>query len=62
MHPQEHVLREVLGARSILNGPRNQGEHEILVSINQFLECVLITGAATFDELALVHILHPPPY
>ncbi len=59
---QEHVLREVLRARSILHRARNQGEHEVLVAIDQFLKCLLIAGAATLDELTLVDILHPPSY
>ena len=62
MDAQEHVLREILGARSILYGARDQGEHEILVAIDQFLERVLITRAAALDELALVDIFHPPSY
>ena len=41
---------------------RNQGEHQILVAIDQFLECMLIAGAAALDELALVDIFHPPSY
>ena len=59
---QEHVLREILRARSILHRARDQGEHQILVAIDQFLERVLIAGPAALDELALVDILHPPSY
>ena len=62
MDAQEDVLREVLGARSILYRARDQGEHQILVAIDQFLERVLIAGPAALDELALVDIFHPPPY
>jgi hypothetical protein len=60
--PQEHVLREVLGARSILYRARDQGKHQILVAIDQFLKRVLISGPAALDELALVDIFHPLPY
>ena len=59
---QEDVLREVLGARSILYRARNQSEYQILVAIDEFLERALISGPAALDELALVDIFHPPPY
>ena len=62
MDPQEDILREILGARSILHRPRDQGKHQILVAVDQFLERVLISGPAALDELALVDIFHPPSY
>ena len=62
MDPQEHILREVLGARSILYSARDQGKHQILVAVDQFLERVLISGPAALDELALVDIIHPLSY
>ena len=62
MDAQEDVLRQVLGARSILNRPRDQGKHQILVAIDQFLKRVLISGPAALDELALVDIFHPLSY
>ena len=60
MDPQEHVLREILSARSILDGPRDQGEHQVLVPVDQFPEGALVAAAAALDELALVDGLHQP--
>jgi hypothetical protein len=62
MNPQEYVLRQILRARSIHHRARDQGEHQILVAIDQFLERMLIAGPAALDELSLVDIFHPPPY
>jgi hypothetical protein len=62
MDPQEDVLGQVLGARSILYSPRDQGKHQILVAVDQFLKGVLISGPAALDELALVDIFHPLSY
>jgi hypothetical protein len=62
MDPQEHLLRKIFRARSVLHRARDQGEHEIFVSINQLLKGPFVTGPAAFDELALVDIFHPPPY
>ena len=62
MNAQKHVLRQILGARSILYRARNQGEHEIFVLIDQLPERVLIAGAASFDERALGGRIHPPEY
>jgi len=59
---QKNILREIFGARSVLDRARDQGEHEIFVSIDQLLKCPFVPGAAAFDELALVDIFHPPPY
>ncbi len=62
MDAQEDVLRQILGVRSIDHRSRDQGEHQILVPIDQFLKRMLVTGPAALDELALVEIFHPPPY
>ena len=62
MDSQEDVLDKVLSARSILYRARDQGKHQILVAVDQFLERVLISGPAALDELALVDILHPLSY
>jgi hypothetical protein len=62
MDAKEYVLREILGARSILYRAGDQGEDQILVPIDQFLEGVLVSRTAAFDELALVDIFHPPSY
>lgn len=58
MHAEEHLLREILRARAILDCARDQREHEILVSIDEDLERSLVTRTAAFHELALVEI-HP---
>ena len=59
---QKDVLREILGPRSILHRPRDQGKHQILVAIDEFLERAFISGSAALDELALVDIFHPLSY
>ena len=62
MNPQKHVLREILGARSILNRAGDQGEHQILVAIDQLLKGAFVAGTAALRELALVDGLHAPKY
>ncbi len=62
MDPQKHILREIFRARSVLHRARDQGEHQILVPIDQLLKRALIASTAALDELALVDGLHPPPY
>ena len=42
--------------------PRDQGKHQILVAIDEFLERAFISGPAALDELALVDIFHPLSY
>ena len=42
MHAQEHVLREILGPGAILHRAGDQGEHQILVPIDQLLKSALI--------------------
>ena len=62
MDPQEHFLREILGAGPILHRAGDQGVHEIFVTIDQLLKRTLVAGTAALDELALVDSLHPPRY
>ena len=58
MDPEEHVLREILRARSILYGAGNQREHQILVSLDELLKGAFVASTAAFDELGLVSGLH----
>ena len=58
MDPQEHILRQIFRPRSVLHRARDQGEHQILVAIDQFLKRAFIAGTAALDELALVDM--PP--
>ena len=60
--PQEHVLRQIFRPRSILHRARDQGEHQILVPVDQLLKRALIAATAALDELALVAGLHRTPY
>ena len=53
MHAQEDVLRHVLRPRPVLNGPRDQGEHQILVAIDQLVERPLLACPAALNEGAL---------
>ena len=62
MDPQEHVLREILGARGILYRTRNQGEDQTLVSFDQLLKGAFVAGTAALHELALVDGGHAPKY
>ena len=62
MNAQEHVLRQILRARPVLDRARDQSEHQIFVPIDQLLKCAFVPGTAALDELALVDIFHPPPY
>ena len=54
MNPQEHVLSQILGPRSLLNCARDQGEHQILVAVDQLLKRALFAGTAPLHELTLV--------
>ena len=60
--PQEDVLRQIFRPRSVLHRARNQGEHQILVPVDQLLKRALIASTAALDELALVDGLHRTPY
>ena len=60
MNAQEDLLREILGTRPILHRAGDQGEHQVLVPVDQLLEGAVIAAAAAFDELALVDGLHQP--
>ena len=60
--PEEHLLREVLSARAVLDGPGDQREHQILVPIDQLLKPALVAPSAAVDELPLVRRLHSPRY
>jgi hypothetical protein len=62
MDAQKDLLREIFRARPVLHRARDQGEHQIFVSIDQFLKGALIAGTAALDERSLVDIFHPPPY
>jgi hypothetical protein len=50
---QEHILREIFGSGSILHRPCNQGEHEILVAVDQLLKGPFVPDPAALDERAL---------
>ena len=60
MDAQEDVLGKILGVGPIRKRPRDHREHQVLVSIDEFLEGPDFAAAAAFDELALVIGLHQP--
>ena len=62
MHAQEDILGQILGAPAVLNRSRDEGEHEVLVAINQFAERIVVARAAPFDECSLGGRIHPPAY
>src|SRR5438093_13763728 len=62
MNPKEHLLREILGPRSVLDRARDQRKHQVLVSIDQLLKRSLVPPAAAIDELPLVGWVHQPWY
>jgi hypothetical protein len=47
---------------AVLNRSRDEGEHEVLVAINQFAERIVVARAAPFDECSLGGRIHPPAY
>ena len=60
MDAQEHVLGKVFSLGTIRKRPRDHREHQVLVSIDKFLEGSDFAATAAFDELALVVGLHQP--
>jgi hypothetical protein len=58
MDAQEHVLGKIFGLGPIRKRPHDHPEHQVLVSIDEFLEGPDFAAAAAFDELALVVGLH----
>jgi hypothetical protein len=56
--PQEHLLREVLHARTIRRASRHQREHEIPVPIHELAKGPLVTPLASRDQLGFDLVGH----
>ena len=54
MDSKEDILRQILRARPILNGTRDQGEHQLFVAVDELVKRPLVAETAPLDELALV--------
>jgi hypothetical protein len=61
VHPEKHVLREILRSFAIAHRPRDQTEHHPAVAGHELGEGVLAAVAAAGDELLVGDVGHSLP-
>ncbi len=59
MHPEEHFLRQILGAVAGQTRLGEERKDQVLVVIDQLSERLLVTGPAAPDNLVLAEGVHP---